>query len=133
MLVQIAYTTTLSVRERLHNDIHVCVFEIADHIYSPLSFYLSKSAFTVNNFKFWILKSMFFFFFETYIGTILSIFQVACMICQNIIFISLGYCGSGLAETIDDFLIIFIITMLVSAVVCAIGEILFIAWRGVTV
>lgn len=48
MIVQMAYATTLNVRERLQSDIHVCVFEIADHVYSPLSFYLSESAFVVS-------------------------------------------------------------------------------------
>lgn len=56
---------------------------------------------------------------------ILSIFQAASMALQNIIFVLLGYWASGLPQTIGDFLMIIIITILVSTVVCAFGKILF--------
>lgn len=48
MTMQVAYATSYLVVEELPSDISICVLEIADHVYSPLSFYLSKSAFMVN-------------------------------------------------------------------------------------
>lgn len=48
MTMQVAYATSYLVIEELPNDISICVLEIADRVYSPFSFYLSKSAFMVN-------------------------------------------------------------------------------------
>lgn len=48
MVMQMAYASTFSIYDEVQSDIYICAFETADHLYSPLAFYLSKSAFQVN-------------------------------------------------------------------------------------